>query len=106
MAEKCALKLDPGIDYRSLLWTLRSLNEESDVEKVFEGLSLLHDSEAGKLLNLQQGFIKPYKRTLSRALIELMNRTLSSNLVPEFDKQRRLIICTKVIESASLLGPW
>ncbi|KAH9983040.1 hypothetical protein BJV74DRAFT_852189, partial [Russula compacta] len=35
-----------------------------------------------------------------------MNRTLSSNLVPEVVKQRRMIICTKAIEPTSLLGPW
>jgi hypothetical protein len=35
-----------------------------------------------------------------------MNRTLSSNLVSEFVKQRRMIICAKAIESTSLVGPW
>ena len=105
-AEQYALKLTPFIDYRSLLWTFQSLDEDSDLEKFFEGLPRLCDSETGKSLNLQQGFITPNKRTLSNALIEMMNRTLSSNLVPEFVKQRRLIICTKAIESTSLFGPW
>jgi hypothetical protein len=105
-AEKYALELNPDIDYRSMLWTLRSLNEESDVEKFFEGLTLLYDSETRKSLSLQENFIKPYKRTLSNALIELMNRTLSSNLAPEFVQQRRVIICTKVLKSTSLCGPW
>ena len=105
-AEKYALKLDPGIDYRSLLWTFQSLEEDSDLEKFFEGLPRLCDSETGQSLNLQQGFIVPNKRTLSNALIGLMNRTLSSDLAPEFVKQRRLIICTKAIESTSLFGPW
>ena len=105
-AEEYALKLNPGIDYRSLLWTFQSLDEDSDIERFFEGLPRLCDSETGKSLNLQQGFIAPNKRMLSNALIEMMNRTLSSSLAPEFVKQRRLIICTKVIESTSLFGPW
>jgi hypothetical protein len=105
-AEQYALKLNPGVDYRSLLWTFQSLDEDTDLEKFFEGLPRLCDSETGKSLNLQQGFIGPNKRTLSNALIEMMNRTLSSNLAPEFVKQRRLIICTKAIESTSLFGPW
>jgi hypothetical protein len=105
-AEQYALKLNPIIDYRSLLWTFQSLDEDPDLEKFFEALPRLCDSETGKSLNLLQGFIGPNKRTLSNALIEMMNRTLSSNLAPEFVKQRRLIICTKAIESTSLFGPW
>jgi hypothetical protein len=105
-AEEYALKLDPFIDYRSLLWTFESLDQDSDLEKFFEGLPRLCDSETGKSLGLQQGFIVPNKKTLSNALIEMMNRTLSSNLAPEAVKQRRLIICTKALESTSLFGPW
>jgi hypothetical protein len=105
-AEQYALKLNPSIDYRSLLWTFQSLDEDSDLEKFFEGLPRLCDSKTGKSLDLRQGFIGPNQTELSNALIEMMNRTLSSNLVPEFVKQRRLIICTKAIESTSLFGPW
>jgi len=105
-AEEYALKLDPSIDYRSLMWMFQSLDEDTDLEKFFEGLPRLCDSETGKKLNLQLGFIKQNKERLSNALIGLMNRTLSSNLFPDFVKQRRVIICTKVIESTSLFGPW
>ena len=105
-AEEYALGMNPFIDYRTLLWTFQSLHEDSDFEKFFEGLPRLCDSETGKSLNLQQGFIGPNKRTLSNALIALVNRTLSSGLTPEFVKQRRLIICSKVLESTSLFGPW
>ncbi len=98
--------MDPSIDSDSLLWTLESLDEDADLEKFFEGFPRLCDSETGKELNLQQGFIAPYKTRLSNALIGLMNRTLSSNLVSESVKQRRIIICTKAIESTSLIGPW
>ncbi|KAF8494072.1 hypothetical protein F5888DRAFT_1805646 [Russula emetica] len=105
-AEQYALKLNSGIDFRSLLWTFHSLDEDSDFEKFFDGLPHLCDSEIGKSLNLQQGFVVPNRKTLSNALIGMMNRTLSSNLAPEFVKQRRLIICTKAMESTSLFGPW
>ena len=100
-------KLKPDIDYDSLLWTFESLDEDTDVEKFFEGLPRLCDSETGQELILQQGFIIPHKKRLSGALIGLMNRTLSSNLVTEFVKQRRMIICTRAVDSpTSLLGPW
>jgi len=105
-AEQYALRQNPSIDHRSLLSTFQSLDEDSHVEKFFEGLPRLCESETGKSLNLQQGFVEPNRKTLSNALIGMMNRTLSSNLAPEFVKQRRLIICTKAIESTSLFGPW
>jgi hypothetical protein len=105
-AEKYAFELDPDIDHGSLLSMFQSLDEDKDFEKFFEGLPRLCDSDTGKSLKLQEGFILPNKKTLSSALIELMNRTLSSNLAPEHVQQRRLIICTKAIESTSLFGPW
>jgi hypothetical protein len=105
-AEEYAFKLPADIDYHSLLWTFESLDDDGDLEKYFEAFPRLCDSETGKKLNLQQSFIKPYEKKLSSALIALMNRTLSSNLVTEFVKQRRMIICTKAVESTSLLGPW
>ena len=105
-AEKYAFELDPDIDHDSLLSMFQSLDEDKDFEKFFEGLPRLCDSDTGKSLKLQEGFILPNKKTLSSALIELMNRTLLSNLAPEPVKQRRLIICTKAIESTSLFGPW
>ena len=105
-AEEFAVKLKPDIDYRSLLWTFDTLDEDKDLEKFFEALPRLCDSATGKKLELQQGFIIQHKKKLSSALIGLMNRTLTSNLVTEFVKQRRMIICTKVVGSTSLLGPW
>ena len=105
-AEEFAIKLKPDIDHRSLLWTFDTLDEDQDLEKFFEALPRLCDSATGKKLELQQGFIIQHKKKLSSALIGLMNRTLTSNLVTEFVKQRRMIICTKVVNSTSLLGPW
>ena len=104
-AEQFALNLKPDIDYGSLLWMFESLDEGTELEKFFERLPRLCDLEIGNRLNLKQGFIIPHKR-LSSTLIGLINRTLSSNLDSEFVKQRRVIFCTKTIESTSLLEPW
>ena len=105
-AEESAFKLDPDIDYKSLLWTLQSLDEDTDLEKFFERLPRLCDSKTGKDLKLQEGFIGKNEKELSNALIGLMNRTLPSNLVSESVRHRRMIICTKVVNSTSLLGLW
>jgi hypothetical protein len=106
-AEHYAFKLDPKIDHQSLLWTFKSLDEDAEFEKFFEGLPRLCDSDTGKKLKLKENFIEPNKEKLSNALIGLMNRTLSLDLVKEFVKHRRMIIFTKAIEpkSTSLLDP-
>jgi hypothetical protein len=106
-AEQYAFSLKPDIDYRSLLWTFESLDEDADLEKFFEGLLRLCDSATGKSLKLKKDFIERNKEKLSNALIGLMDRTLSFSLVNDFVKHRRMIIFTKTIESisTSLLDP-
>ena len=104
-AEAFAFKLNPTIDCDSLLWTFDSLNDDMDFEKFFEGLPRLCDSKTGKDLKLQECFILPNKKKLSGALIGLMDRTLPDR-VSESVRRRRVIICTKVVDSTSLLGPW
>jgi hypothetical protein len=105
-AEEFALNLNRDIggdiDRRSLLWTFESLDEDTDLEEFFEGLPRLCDSDIGKELELKEKFIDRNKEKLSNALIGLMNRTLISNLVKDFVKQRRMIVFTKVIESESI----
>jgi len=105
-AERFAFQQDSKIDFRSLLWMFESLDEDKEFEKFFEGVPGLCGSKAVK--NAQLGFFKQNdnETKFSSALIELMNRTLSSNLVSEAVKRRRIIICTKVIDATSLLGPW
>ena len=103
-AEGFAFRMDPVIDYRALEWTFKSLDEDKELEKFFEGVPDFCKSHA--IASRAEGFIKQNERMLSRALVSLMDRTLTSNLVSESVKQRRIIICSKVIEATSLLGPW
>jgi hypothetical protein len=103
-AEEFALNLRPGIDQPSLLWTFESLYEDRELEEFFGVIPALCSADA--TTNTQQGFIRPNDRKLSSALIGLTNRTLSSNLVHDFVKKCRMIICTKVVDATSLLRPW
>jgi hypothetical protein len=103
-AEGFASRMDSLIDFRSLKWTFDSLDEDNELETFFEGVPGFCNSRA--VANPQEGFIRPNETLLSLALIGLMDRTLTSNLVPEFVKHRRVIICTKVMEATTLLGPW
>jgi hypothetical protein len=80
------------------------LNSDDEFEQFFDALPSLCDSE--ELVDAQSAFIKPNEKILSHALIGMMDRTLLSDLVPEWVRQRRIIICTKAIGATSLLGPW
>ena len=103
-AEQFALELDPKIDYDSLLWMFQSLGEDQEVEQFFEGVPGLCGSKT--LPNAQVDVIKRHETKISRALIEFIDRTLSSNLISESVKWRRINICTRVVDVTSLLGPW
>ena len=99
--EEHVFKLDPEIDHRSLLWTFESLDDEADFEDFFEGLPRLCDSDTGKKLKLKEKFVEVHKKSLSGALIRLMDRTLKFNLVKEFVKHRRMVIFTEAMDSKS-----
>ena len=103
-AEQFARKLDSEIDYESLMWTFDSLDEDRELEQFFDGVPGLCSSK--ELPNSQAGIIKRHEKKFSSALIEFMNRTLSSNLISESVKRRRINICTRVVDVTSLLGPW
>ena len=104
MAEEYANTLSADIDYRALSWTFDSLDEDRELEQFFEGVPGLCTSTAVE--DPVAGFVKPNDRKLSNALTGLMDRTVSSSLVPEKMVQRRITICTKAISAANLFGPW
>jgi hypothetical protein len=103
-AEHFAWRLHRNIDFRALRWTFKSLDEDGELQEFFEGLVGLCSSKA--VPNALRDFIKPNMDLLSNELIELMNRTLSSNLVSESVKQNRIAICAKVISTTKLIGDW
>jgi len=102
-AEQFAFRLGPEIDLDSLMWMFQSLDEDKELEQFFDGIPGLCDS---KMVTNALNFIKRNEKMFSNVLIDLMNRTLSSNLISEAVKLRRIIICTKAVDATSLLGPW
>ncbi|KAH8993836.1 hypothetical protein EDB86DRAFT_1313845 [Lactarius hatsudake] len=102
-AEEHAGELTADIDYRSLDWTFDSLDEDRELEQFFDGVPGFCNSN---VVEHPGGFIKRNSKKLSNALTGLMDRTLSSSLVPESVKQKRITICTKAIDAANLFGPW
>ena len=99
-AEETALKISPEIDARALMWTFDSLDEDHKLERFFAGVPGFCGSKA---VSSPFGvFIEPYKWRLSDALVGLMHRTLTPNLVSDSVRRRRSLICTRAMHAASL----
>lgn len=103
-AEDSTQKQARELDSRALLWTFKTLNEDHELERFVAGIPSFCSSKAiedplGCLAKLTD-------KGLSRALFSLMHRTITSNLVSESVKQRRIRVCTKAIEAAPVLASW
>ena len=100
-AEETAQELSPGLVNRALLWTFESLDEDHETERFFA--AILGFCNLKVLIEPPlAGFIKPNDKKLSAALIDFMDRTLSSKLVSQSIKQRRIVICRMAIDTTSL----
>ncbi|KAN0137208.1 hypothetical protein V8E53_004918 [Lactarius tabidus] len=97
MAPKvAALKSSPEIDTRAFTWTFDSLDEDHELDRFFAGMPGFHNSKVLKepLHNLDDR----QKLKLLEAVIRLLDRTLSSNLLSDKVKRKRADICAKAIE--------
>lgn len=99
-AEDTALGLPSDIDGRALLWTLRSLDKDDEIEAFFERIPGFCNSAVVPDLHL--AFKTSNGEEMSEALIGFMCNTLSSTLISEPVKRRRTEICGKAAEAASL----
>ncbi|KAH9051833.1 hypothetical protein EDB87DRAFT_1693470 [Lactarius vividus] len=99
-AEETAQVLTSDIDGRALLWTFESLDEDHELERFFAAIPGFCNSTA--FVNPLGRFIGPNDKRLSAALVGFMERALSSKLISDTVKQRRIIICTTAIDAASL----
>jgi hypothetical protein len=99
-AEETAFSSPSEIDTRAFLWTLGSLDEDHKLERFFAGLPGFRGSKMVKdpLPNLTW----EQQEKLFNACIGLLDRTSSSDLLPEFVKIRRIVICRKAIGPADI----
>ncbi|KAI9448639.1 hypothetical protein BJY52DRAFT_1365554 [Lactarius psammicola] len=98
-AEETALNSLSGIDTRVFLWTFDSLDEDHELERFFSGLPGFRNSKVvdDPLPSLTVG----QKEKLSMALMGLLGRTFSSDLLPEPVKNRRAVIVAKAIDRST-----
>lgn len=99
-AEDSALGLSSDIDIRALLWTFETLDEGDEIEEFFQGI--LGSCNSAVVSDPQVAFKTQNGEKMSEALVGFMCNTLSSNTVPESVKRRRVEICSKMVEVASL----
>ena len=94
--EAAALKSSSEIDTRALMWTFDSLDEDHELDRFFSGMPGFHNSRVLKQplhdLDDQQ------KLSLLEAVIRLLDRAFSSNLLSNQVRRRRADICANVIE--------
>ena len=105
-AEENAREPSREIDGHLLRRTLDRIREDHHLEQFFEAIPGFCDSD---LVDDPQGSLDILDRQrLTEALAGFWNRTLSSNLISESLKGRRLALCIRVIKAADLFIaiPW
>jgi hypothetical protein len=101
-AEETAFGSPSEIDTRAFLWTFDSLDEDHELERFFSGLPGFRSSKVVEdpLLDLTS----EQQEKLLHAWVGLLDRTSSSDLLPELAKTRRTVICAKAIGPAGVPG--
>jgi Family of unknown function (DUF6535) len=100
VAEERVRKQSPKIDGVVLKRTLDTLRGDHDREQFFEAMPGFCHS--GMVQDPQLSLDILGRERLAEALVGFLDRTLSSNLISESVKGRRLVICIRVIEAANL----
>ena len=98
IVEVTALKSPSSIDTCTFMWTFDRLDEDHELERFFSSLPSFRSSKVVKdPLPSLAGW---QKWKLSDALLGLLDRSFSSDLLSAPVKKRRAIICAKAIEPA------
>jgi hypothetical protein len=98
--EESALNRSSELDGHAFIWALEASDEDDKLERFFAGLPGFCSS---KVVDDPLGLsIQPNRERLSVDLMGLICRTLSSNIVSDSDKIRRMKVCAEAMEAASL----
>jgi hypothetical protein len=102
MAEETAFNSPSEIDTRAFLWAFDSLDEDHELERFFSGLPGFRRSKMVK--DPLPGLTSEQREKLLKTWVGLLDRTSSSDLLPEPAKIRRTVICAKAIGPAGVPG--
>jgi hypothetical protein len=95
---KTLLETSPQFDSHILQWTFDCLTEDRDLARFFQCILGFLSS---KVVDDPQGILHRLDG-LPPALMGLLDRAWSSNLISESDRLRQLVICMKVVDAAHL----
>ena len=103
-AEETALKSPSELVTRAFMWTFDCLDEDHELESFFSGLpgfrsSKVVDAPLSRLTEEENW-------KLNRALRGLLDRTLSSDLLPAPVKKQRAMICAKAADPKHTPKAW
>ena len=98
MFEETALNSPSETDAPAFLWTFDCLDDDHKLERFFVGLPGFRSSKVVK--DPLPSLTEEGKQKLFEALIELLDHTISSELLPELVKSRRAMMCKKAIKHA------
>ena len=89
-------KSSAEVDCRAFLWTLSRLDEDHELERFFSGLPGFYNSKALKkplryLTNQQM-------QKLMTRMVGFLDRSFSSDLLPDYVKRRRVDICANATD--------
>ncbi len=99
-AEETALNSRSEIDARAFIWTFDCLDEDHELERFFSSVPGFRNSKVVE--DPLPSLTEEGKERLSGGLIGFLDRTLSSDLLPEPVKRRRAMICAKAIDPAHI----
>jgi hypothetical protein len=102
MAEEMAAEQSSEIDVEILGWTISALGEDDVLEEAFVAIPGFFNSKLVK--NLENGFSETLLETFWGVLDGFLGRTLSSNLVPDSVKCRRVNICKDIMSMMPCLN--
>jgi hypothetical protein len=100
--EEAALASSSEIDTLAFMWAFSSLDEDQELERFFAGMPGFHNS---KLLKEPLRFLNEgQKLRLLEAVIRLLDRTFSSNLLLDHVKHQRADICANAMDLVDTPG--
>ena len=83
------------IDTRALSWTFSFQDDEHDLEQVLAAIPGFYKSS---LVNDSQKILSAASERISGAVLQLMDRSLSSDLLDETVRKQRSAMCSKILE--------
>ena len=86
----------PSLDKDIVLWLLRHLHDDEEVERFLESIPSFYDS---RIVKQPKGIFKDFHTDqMPRAILSFIIRTLSSPTLPNEIKQKRIKVSLRVVE--------